>query len=260
MMPAALERVIERTVPAGGGGGGRLSGRRGYGGGGDNQPEPREPDAGGLGRLGMWVALVPILMLFAGFCAAYILRRGIAGDWKPVALPPILWLNTALLVLSSLALEQARRALRSTPHALLRARAGRAADGRLGLTVSGMAGELGVDTAPGRGSGNVAFLGWWSAATVLGMGFLAGQLTAWTQLARYGVFPSANPAGSFFFLLTAAHALHLAGGEVALLYIATQSLRGRLASLRTPVDVTRIYWHFLGVLWAALFGLLRFWR
>ena len=66
---------------------------------------------------------------------------------------------------------------------------------------------------------------WWSLATALGVAFLLGQLVAWWQLAASGVYLASNPSSSFFYLLTAAHGLHLLGGEVALLYVAFQAAR-----------------------------------
>jgi cytochrome c oxidase subunit 3 len=94
--------------------------------------------------------------------------------------------------------------------------------------------------------------GWLHLATVLGLAFLAGQLVAWKDLAAQGVYVWTNPGASFFYVLTAAHGVHLAGGVAALLYAGTA--RARENALR----VAATYWHFMGVLWIYLLLLLRF--
>jgi cytochrome c oxidase subunit 3 len=92
------------------------------------------------------------------------------------------------------------------------------------------------------------------------MAFLAGQGIAWMQLANAGIFVSTNPSSSFFYLLTAAHALHLMGGVAALVYVDVQALRFRLGpAKRTVIDVTAVFWHFLDGLWLCLMGLFYFW-
>jgi cytochrome c oxidase subunit 3 len=57
----------------------------------------------------MWLFLAAVTMVFAGFVSAYVVRRGMSNDWRPIAKPPILWANTAILLASSLTLERARR-------------------------------------------------------------------------------------------------------------------------------------------------------
>ena len=170
-------------------------------------------------RLGMWFALTGIVMLFAAFTSALVVRKGMSFDWVPVRMPRILWLNTFVLLASSAALEFSRRSLR----------AGAAK----------------------------AFIRWLTAALVLGLGFLAGQLIAWRELASRGIYLASNPGSSFFYVLTAAHGFHLLGGVVALAYVV---FRARPIALglarRTPVDVTAIYWHFMDVLWIYLLLLL----
>ena len=215
-MPVASETV--EKVAGVGGGRGRDDG--GFG------------DAGGRGgpqrnrrvyRTGIWIALAPIVMMFVAFSSASIVRRGLGNDWQPLELPAILWLNTALLVASSLALERARDCLN-------------------------------------RGLRD-GFSRWWSATTALGVAFLLGQLVAWWQLMDRGVYLASNPSSSFFYVLTAAHGLHLLGGEVALLYVAFQAARAGVGPVpRTAVDVTAVYWHFLGGLWVFIFLLLLVWR
>ena len=214
-MPVASETV--EKVPGVGERGPREGGFGDEGGRAGPQPNRR------VYRTGIWIALAPIMMMFVAFSSAYIVRRGLGKDWQPLELPAILWLNTALLAASSLALERARDCL-----------------------------NRGV-----RGG----FSRWWSATTALGVAFLLGQLGAWWQLTDRGVYLASNPSSSFFYLLTAAHGLHLLGGEVALLYVAFQAARAGLGpARRTAVDVTAVYWHFLGGLWVFIFFLLLVWR
>jgi cytochrome c oxidase subunit 3 len=86
----------------------------------------------------------------------------------------------------------------------------------------------------------------------LGAGFLASQVTAWRELVREGVYMAQNPHSSFFYLFTGLHAAHLIGGLVALFVVVLAK-----SKRRELVDVVTNYWHFLGVLWIALFAVLK---
>jgi cytochrome c oxidase subunit 3 len=200
---------------AGHGGGGFYPG--GFGGGG-GFPEYRVPAR--TYRLGMWFALTGIVMFFAAFTSALVVRKGMSFDWAAIAVPRVLWLNTGVLILSSITLELARRS----------------------LTVGAAA----------------RFIRWLCATVALGLGFLGGQLVAWGELASRGVYLATNPSSSFFYLLTAAHGVHLLGGIIALAYGVWRA--GRVAhgpdSSGTVMDVTAIYWHFMDVLWIYIFFLI----
>ncbi|MBI2956049.1 MAG: heme-copper oxidase subunit III [Acidobacteria bacterium] len=168
---------------------------------------------------GIWLALASILMFFMALTSALIVRRGLSTDWVPFDLPPLLWWNTAALLASSLTLETAHRAL-----------------------------------AAGR---PLAYHRWWNVTTALGVLFLAGQWMAWAQLRAAGVYLATNPSSSFFYVLTGVHGLHLLGGIVALLYVATRRRRAAPWPVeRTAVTATSIYWHFLSGLWVFLLLLL----
>jgi cytochrome c oxidase subunit 3 len=170
----------------------------------------------------VWVLLIPVVMLFVGLTSALVVRRGLADDWVAVQMPRIFWWNTALLVASSVTFELARRVMASDP-ARFRARL-------------------------------------WATA-VLGTMFLVGQVEGWRQLAAKGLFLATNPASSFFYLLTAAHGAHLAGGMVALLYLTVRVLRNELGvRRRSALRATAVYWHFMDLLWVYLLLLLHFWR
>jgi cytochrome c oxidase subunit 3 len=90
------------------------------------------------------------------------------------------------------------------------------------------------------------------ATACLGAGFLAAQITAWRELVERGAYLASNPHSSFFYLFTGLHAAHLVGGMVVLFVL----LLGK-SKRRELVDVACNYWHFLGILWLALFAVLR---
>jgi len=179
-------------------------------------------------RIGMWVALASILMLFVALTSAYIVRGvpalgGGPDDWLPIDMPSVLWLNTAVLLASSVTIELARRALKKNEYE--------------------------------------RFKSWISLTTLLGLAFLGGQLMAWRQLAAQGVFINSHPHSSFFYLLTSLHGLHLLGGVIALGFVTVAAFRMRIGfKRRAAVQVTAIYWHFMDGLWIYLFGLLFFFR
>jgi cytochrome c oxidase subunit 3 len=225
--------LVDEHRPQPGGGG--APPRAGAGGGDDAGPNFGFGDRLRRNRIGMVVALAPIAMVFVAFTSAYIVRQGLGEDWLATELPQILWINTLILVASSVTLELARRSL--TRQAAL-------AD---------------VPSIPGVAPVQAASAPWLPITLVLGLGFLAGQWMAWSQLARQGVFISSNPSSSFFYLLTGAHAIHLAGGLLALLYAAATALLSQAwERRRMVVDVTSWYWHFMAVLWIYIFALLQF--
>jgi len=204
-----------RTDSFGRGGDGSM---RGFGGnGGDDARWGSVPTR--TYRTGMWMALMAIVMLFAAFTSALVVRKGFSTDWVQTELPRVLWLNTVVLIASSVTLEVSRRSLAA-------------------------------------GSGG-RFAGWLYATVGLGLGFVAGQLMAWRELASRGVYLATNPSSSFFYLLTAAHGVHLLGGILALSYIAVRARPIALApAKRAGVDATAIYWHFMDALWIYILLLL----
>lgn len=172
-------------------------------------------------KVGLWTLLAVITSLFGLFISAYWMRMEHAhGDWSPLAVPRVLWLNTALLILSSAGMQWARGA----------ARRGQADRVRVGLIAGG----------------------------VLAWAFLAGQLLAWRQLSASGYFMASNPATAFFYLLTGVHGLHLLGGLLVwgktVVRMAQQGVE--LIDLRLSVELCTVYWHYLLLVWLVLFALL----
>jgi cytochrome c oxidase subunit 3 len=170
----------------------------------------------------MALLLASSAMVFAAFTVAFVARRGLSDDWAGIPKPPILWVDTAILLASSLALEASRRALNA-----------------------------------GRRSRFTAF---WTAATALGVLFLLGQAWAWAQLRAAGIHVATSPGSACFYVLTAAHAAHLLGGLAALAWVDAQALRLRLGpARRTAIDITAVFWHFLDAIWILLMVLFYVW-
>lgn len=170
-------------------------------------------------RAGIYAGLASISMLFASLTLIFLTRLKVAGGWAHTPIPSVLYLNTALLAASSGTLERARSAL--------------SADNMR------------------------AYRGWLYTTLALGFAFIAGQLTAWQKLAAAGVYLAGNPSGAFFYVITAAHGLHLLGGIVALAYLVVKTREIRWGLKRsTVVDVTSIYWHFMDGLWLTVFAVL----
>ncbi len=173
-----------------------------------------------MATLGLRVLLAVITVLFSLLVVAYADRMAVA-DWRPLSEPGVLWLNTAMLILSSVAWQWA----------VISARRGQMDGVRTGLL----------------GGGSFAFA------------FLAGQLLAWQQLVALGYFAATNPANGFFYLITALHGVHLLGGLVAWGRTADKVWRGiGVAQVRPSVELCAVYWHFLLVVWLVLFCLLLF--
>ena len=172
---------------------------------------------------GVSLGLAGILMFFMALASSFIVRKGTGGDWQSLTMPKILWLNTLVLLASSLAIEVARRKLTS-------------------------------------GDGLAAFRNWWAITSALGTLFLGGQIVAWRELAEQGVFLATNPSSSFFYLFTALHGAHLLFGLAALLYVAVRAGRPAWPRRAIAAEATAIYWHFLDGLWVFLLLLLNFGR
>lgn len=156
--------------------------------------------------------------VFALFISAYTIRME-EPDWRPVAEPMLLWTNTVMLVLASVAYHWTRNAaLKGISERL-----------RLGLTVAG-------------------------ALTFL---FLIGQLVAWRQLIEAGYYADSNIANAFFYLLTAVHGLHMLGGMWVWARSTIKVWTGADSdSVRLSIELCTVYWHFLLLVWIVLFGML----
>lgn len=179
-------------------------------------------------RIGVYVGLASILMMFTALASALIVRAGLPSsfDWRGGQMPSLVYLSTALIIASSFAFTRAKSALR------------RNVEGGYNL--------------------------WLGLTLLLGFGFLASQFLAWQQLVARGVYLASNPHSSFFYVLTGLHAVHILGGMIGLGYLFIFARRaaseGADAKRRTLTDVVGIYWHFMDLLWVFLFLLLFLWR
>lgn len=187
------------------------------------EPDSYRPAAA---RVGLYVYFGVVCVLFSLIVAAYVVRmdmglhgdaaHGTAQDWRPMPEPPLLWINSLILIASSLAWEIARHAARNLAWDRMR---------RMALIGAG-----------------------------LGLLFLAGQLLLWQQYQAAGYYLAANPANAFFYLLTALHGLHLVGGVLACARVVGQRAEpGRTAQ---NIGLCAVYWHFLLLVWVLLAGLL----
>ena len=197
---------LNRHNNQGGGGGG------GNGGGSEAFPIP-------TGQVGLWLFLAAGSILFSAMVSAYIVRIGFPG-WHAQAIPVVMWVNTALLILASIMLERSRRSAASE-------------------TSSNPRGE---------------FL----AGGLLGILFIIGQVIAWQQLHAGEHFVQASPATGFFYLITGLHGLHLVGGLVAWAIVASKLWRSDSpAEHQLGMKLCTIYWHFLLIVWMVMFALMQ---
>ncbi|MGH6761083.1 MAG: cytochrome c oxidase subunit 3 [Phyllobacterium sp.] len=172
-------------------------------------------------KIGLGVFLAVVGALFSLAISAYFMRMGL-NDWWAIPLPRILWLNTAALAMSSIALHWAK--------------------------VEAQNGE--------NGAVKLAL----SLALMTTLAFLSGQFIAWQELVNAGYLVADNPSNSFFYLITGMHGLHIIGGLVALGRTMNgfwKKPNGGAAVLN--IELCAIYWHFMLLVWLVLFGLFAGW-
>ena len=169
-------------------------------------------------KIGLVVFLAVASSLFSLFISAYFQRMDY-GDWTPVTEPGVLWLNTGLLIFASIYFQIARNAA--------------------------------INNQVKKVKSNLIIAGLFTFS------FISGQLLAWQDLYQAGYFFSSNPANSFFYVLTAIHALHILGG----LWVWSKSVfklqnKVEVQNIRVSVELCAIYWHFLLLVWLVLLALL----
>ena len=215
-----LERPRPPASDAPGGAGGSGAGRRF-----DRSDRPDGSSAGGSAAvIAVWLFVGAVILIFAAFTSTFLTRR-LQDDWRVGPLPPLLWVTTGILLLSSATLEWSRSAARRSSPRVARA--------AIALTAA------------------------------LGAAFLLGQIVIWRQLIGGGIGMAASAHSAFFYLLTITHGLHAGAGVLALVYAVLQvraavtraAAGGGMLDVLTPVA---IYWHFVDVLWLYVFAML-FW-
>lgn len=172
-------------------------------------------------KFALWLFMVTVIMIFGALTSAYIVRKG-DGNWLEFELPLLLWGNSAIILLSSATMQWSYYSAKK--------------DDLLNL-------KIGIA---------ITFL--------LGLFFVIGQYMAWKELVRMGVYfggNTSNPAGSFMYVLTGLHALHLISGIILLLFVLVASFQYKIHSKNmTLIEMCATYWHFLDFLWIYLFGFL----
>jgi len=175
-------------------------------------------------RTGVWVAMAAITMTFVAITSAMVVRQGASLDWRHFTLPWVMYVDTLVLLLSSCTLQVARK--------------------RVALYARGVQAGRSIPAL------------WLWLTLALGFLFVAGQYVAWLQLKAQGWYLATNPSSSFFYLLTALHALHVLGGLAGLTLVIWRFSR-RVPTLRlSTLTTVSYYWHFVDVLWIYLLLLL----
>ena len=226
-MAAVLDTEELQLADIGGGGppdiGTGDDGRGGDGDGDGGSPDPRYVPGAGL--MAMRLVMISVSVLFITVGIAYYERAQSPVNWEHIRVPPLLWLSTAVILASGWLLEGARGAL-------------------------------------SRGD-TLRYLHWLEFTAGGGLAFLGCQVLALRELVSQGIYLRHNPHSSLFFVLTGGHGLHLLGGIAAVLYLMLSALRMpdrsrfHQSRQRTRTAITALYWHFLTVLWLAMFlGLL----
>ena len=229
-VPLARRRLFGGGSGRGGGGDGGRNGGGGGGGDGRSRSEDEIDDSTvpDKAKFVTWFLLLVVLMTFGGLIGAYVvISTNGAAEWRPFDLPVQVWISTSLIILSSITYQIGKDALFRDDHARAKK--------------------------------------FFIATTALGAAFISSQMMLWLALVNKGFYMRGNPYAGFFYILTAAHAVHVAGGIIALGVIL---LRTWNPTPYGPENIYRRglarsvgwYWHFMGLLWLVLFTLLGFWK
>lgn len=173
----------------------------------------------------LYIGIVSIVMLFAGLTSAYVVRAD-NGNWLVFNLPPVAMASTVVILISSFTMFGAQWAIKQN---------------KMPLTSLFLLLTLG-----------------------LGLAFFFTQMAGWRQLTAQGIYfmgKYSNASGSFLYIIALVHLLHMVGGLLALLVSLTKSLLKKYSAANyLGIELTAIYWHFLGLLWLFLFLFLYFYR
>jgi cytochrome c oxidase subunit 3 len=178
--------------------------------------EAKKPLAMNPKMFGLWLFMASVLMLFAGWTSAYLVRRG-EGDWFFFELPQLFWITSGLIVASSIAMIYATWSARK-------------------------------DNLKGIKTGVIMTF-------ILGVAFLIGQWYAWVDLVAINAhFTGGNVSSSFIYVLTGFHGLHIVSGLVFLIIVMVSTFKFKVHSKNlNQLQMCAVYWHFLGALWLSLF-------
>ncbi len=184
--------------------------------------EPKKPLAMNPKKFGMWLFLASVMMLFMSITSAYIVRQA-EGNWVYFDLPSLFYVTTVIIVVSSVTMQLAYFAAKKDN----------------------------ISTAK-----TMVLI-----TTVFGVAFLVGQFFGWKQLVANSIYLVGNPSGSFLYIITGLHGLHIISAVVFLLIILNAVFKGKVhAGKMTKMEMCTTYWHFLGGLWLYLFIFLLLYR
>ena len=177
--------------------------------------EPKKPLSMHPKKFGMWLFMVTVVMIFASLTSAYIVRQA-EGNWVVFELPNLLTITSGIILLSSVSMH----------YTYLMAKKDNLDQVKVGIVIT----------------------------FVLGVAFLIGQLYAWGDLVNNNVFFVGNPSGSFLYVLTGLHGLHLVSGIIFLIIVLISTFKYQVHSKNlAQIQMCATYWHFLGGLWIYLF-------
>jgi len=166
-------------------------------------------------KFALWVFMVSVIMLFAAFTSAYVVKQS-DGVWLDFTMPPMFVYTSVLIVLSSATMHWAVIATKRNNIKMIRT--------ALGVTF------------------------------FLGLAFIIGQYLAWGELVDQGVYFVGNAAGSFLYVLTGVHGLHLVSAIIFLIIVLFSAFQYKVHSKSmVRIEMCATYWHFLGGLWLYLY-------
>jgi cytochrome c oxidase subunit III len=166
-------------------------------------------------KFALWLFIVTVVMIFASLTSAYIVRQS-EGNWLEFDLPQIFWYSSGLIILSSISLHWS----------YLSAKKDELGSVKLGMIIT----------------------------SILGLAFLVSQWYSWVALVDRDVYFVGNPAGSFLYVFTGLHAIHLISGVIFLIIVLISSFNYKVHSKNmVSLEMCMTYWHFLGGLWLYLF-------
>ena len=177
--------------------------------------EPKKPISMHPKKFAMWIFIASVVMVFASLTSAYIVREA-EGNWLYFDLPAIFYTTSIVIILSSISMQLAYWAATK--------------NNREGIKL------------------------YISITAILGAAFCVGQVYAWGELAKNGVYLVGNPSGSFLIVLTGLHATHLISAIIFVLIVLIATFSNKVHSGNlAQIEMCTTYWHFLGGLWLYLF-------
>ena len=168
----------------------------------------------------LWIAMASMVMLFAGLTSAYIVRKN-EGNWIDFSLPKMFTISTITIIISSFIIQYAVYAIKKN-----------------------LLNQVKIAVV---------------TTLVLGIVFVFMQFYAWTVMVNNGIHFVGNPSGSFIYVLSGMHILHLAGGIISMIVISVKSILEKYSPKNyLGLQLGVIFWHFLDILWVYLFVFVTF--